>query len=212
MRSRQADWTIHGVIKVLVVGDMQVVRAGLVALLDGEFGMEVVAQAADAVDLLNAIEHVAPDVALLDIDLPGMDGLALACELAERVPACRTGMLTVLDRPGHVRRALDAGAAGYLLKSISPKGLAEAVRTVAAGGRVIEPPELADLAESMTLLTPREAEVLRLAASGADTRAIASDLFLSVGTVRNRLSAAVGKLHARTLVDAIRIAERHGWI
>ncbi|MFI5553469.1 response regulator [Streptomyces sp. NPDC051738] len=199
-------------IKVLVVEDMQVVRAGLVALLDGEFGVGVVAQAADAVDALNAIEHVAPDVALLDIDLPGMDGLALVCELAERAPACRTVMLTALDRPGHVRRALDAGAAGYLLKSISPKGLVEAVRTVAAGGRVIEPPELADLAESVTPLTPREAEVLRLAASGADTRAIASDLFLSVGTVRNRLSAAVGKLHARTLVDAIRIAERQGWI
>ncbi|WP_328878771.1 response regulator transcription factor [Streptomyces sp. NBC_00299] len=104
---------------------------------------------------------------------------------------------------------MDAGAAGCLLKSISPKGLAEAVRTVAAGGRVIDPPELADLAESMPA---RGGEVLRLAASGVDTRAIASDLFLSVGTVRNRLSAAVGDLHARTLVDAIRIAVRHGWI
>ncbi|MGW4434550.1 response regulator transcription factor [Streptomyces sp. NPDC004596] len=199
-------------IKVLVVEDMQVVRAGLVALIDGEFGMEVVAQEGDASGALNALGRVVPDVALLDIDLPGMDGLALAGELAGRAPACRTAMLTALDRPGHVRRALDAGVSGYLLKSISPKELAEAVRTLALGGRVIEPRELAESAESVTPLTAREAEVLRLAASGADARAIAGDLFLSLGTVRNRLSAAVGKLHARTLVDAVRIAERHGWI
>lgn len=199
-------------IRMLVVEDMQVVRAGLVALLDGEFGIEVVSQAADAAEALEAVERAAPDVALLDIDLPGMDGLALAHELSKRVPACRTVMLTALDRPGHVQRALDAGASGYVLKSVSPKELAEAVRTVAVGGRVIEPRELADSVGSVTPLTAREAEVLRLAASGADARAIAGELFLSVGTVRNRLSAAVGKLHARTLVDAIRIAERHGWI
>ncbi|MFJ8795160.1 response regulator [Streptomyces sp. NPDC102462] len=199
-------------IRMLVVEDMQVVRAGLVALLDDEFGIEVVSQAADAAEALEAVERAAPDVALLDIDLPGMDGLALAHELSERVPACRTVMLTALDRPGHVQRALDAGASGYVLKSVSPKELAEAVRTVAVGGRVIEPRELADSVGSVTPLTAREAEVLRLAASGADARAIAGELFLSVGTVRNRLSAAVGKLHARTLVDAIRIAERHGWI
>ncbi|WP_037886529.1 response regulator transcription factor [Streptomyces viridochromogenes] len=199
-------------IKVLVVEDMQVVRAGLVALLDGEFGIDVVGQAADATAALRSIERTAPDVALLDIDLPGMDGPALARELARRVPDCRVVMLTALDRPGHVQRALDAGAAGYLLKSVSPKGLVDAVRTVTAGGRIIEPPELADSARSATPLTAREAEVLRLAATGADPRAIASELFLGVGTVRNRLSAAVGKLHARTLVDAIRIAERHGWI
>ncbi|MFE7979366.1 response regulator [Streptomyces shenzhenensis] len=192
--------------------DMQVVRAGVVALLDGEFGIEVAAQAAGATEALDLVDRAAPDVALLDIDLPGMDGLALARELRTRAPACRTVMLTALDRPGHVGRALDAGAAGYLLKSVSPRSLAEAVRAVAVGGRVIEPPELADSAGSVTPLTPREAEVLGLAATGADPRAIAGDLFLGVGTVRNRLSAAVGKLHARTLVDAIRIAQRHGWI
>ncbi|MFD0313340.1 response regulator transcription factor [Streptomyces flavalbus] len=199
-------------IKVLVVEDMQVVRAGLVALIDAEFGMEVVAQAGDAPDALATLTHGVPDVALLDIDLPGVDGLALARELAGRAPSCRTVMLTALDRPGHVRRALDAGVAGYLLKSVSPTALTETVRAVATGGRVIEPPELAESARTVTPLTPREAEVLRLAASGADSRAIAGDLFLSVGTVRNRLSAAVGKLHARTVVDAIRIAERNGWI
>jgi two-component system response regulator DesR len=199
-------------IRVLVVEDMQVVRAGVVALLDGEFGIQVVGHAADADEALGIVEFAEPDVALLDIDLPGMDGLALAGELPKRVATCRTIMLTAMDRPGHVQRALDAGASGYLLKSISPQELAEAVRSVAAGGRVIEPQELADLLGSATPLTAREAEVLRLAASGADARAIAAELFLGVGTVRNRLSAAVGKLHARTLVDAIKIAERQGWI
>ncbi|MFE4370525.1 response regulator [Streptomyces sp. NPDC056835] len=192
--------------------DMQVVRAGLVALLGSAFGIEVVGQAADAREALEVFGRTSPDVALLDIDLPGMDGLALARELAVRVAACRTIMLTAMDRPGYVRRALDAGAAGYLLKSVSPKGLADAVRTVSAGGRVIEPRELADSLGSVTPLTAREAEALRLAAGGADAREIAAELFLGLGTVRNRLSAAVGKLHARSLVDAIRIAERHGWI
>ncbi|MEV8394985.1 MULTISPECIES: response regulator transcription factor [unclassified Streptomyces] len=191
---------------------MQVVRAGLVALLGSAFGIEVVGQAADAREALEVFERASPDVALLDIDLPGMDGLALARELPVRGVACRTIMLTAMDRPGYVRRALDAGAAGYLLKSVSPKGLADAVRTVSAGGRVIEPRELADSLGSVTPLTAREAEVLRLAASGADAREIAAELFLGLGTVRNRLSAVVGKLHARSLVDAIRIAERHGWI
>ncbi|WP_320783628.1 response regulator transcription factor [Streptomyces sp. CRN 30] len=192
--------------------DMQVVRAGLVALLDAEFGLAVVGQAADAHAALEAAERNAPDVALLDIDLPGMDGLALARELTTRAPACRTLMLTAFDRPGYIARALDAGASGYLLKSVSPPRLAAAVRTAHAGGRVFEPAGLAGSAGTLTPLTAREAEVLRLTAQGADARAIASDLFLGVGTVRNRLSAAVGKLHARTLVDAVRIAERHGWI
>ncbi|WP_329276750.1 response regulator transcription factor [Streptomyces sp. NBC_01451] len=199
-------------IRVLVVEDMQVVREGLVALLDGEFGIEVVGSAADAHEALEMAGGASPDVALLDIDLPGMDGLALVRELPRRVPGCRMMMLTAMDRAGYVRRALDAGASGYLLKSVSVQELAQAVRTVSVGGRVIEPPELAEEAAAATPLTMREAEVLRLAASGADPRSIAADLFLSVGTVRNRLSAAVGKLHARTLIDAIRIAESHGWI
>ncbi|MEU6244581.1 response regulator transcription factor [Streptomyces sp. NPDC047024] len=199
-------------IKVLVVEDMHVVRAGLVALLGGQFGIEVVAQGADAEAALEAVGRTVPDVALLDIDLPGMDGIELAGELGRRVPGCRTVMLTALDRPGHVGRAFDAGASGYLLKSVSPARLAAAVRAVAAGGRVVEPPELAHDTGAPTPLTSREAEVLGLAATGATAQEIAGDLFLGVGTVRNRLSSAVGKLHARGLVDAIRIARRQGWI
>ncbi|MFD5016214.1 response regulator transcription factor [Streptomyces chartreusis] len=199
-------------IRVLVVEDMHVVRAGLVVLMEGQFGIRVVGQAADAREALDIVESVRLDVALLDIDLPGMDGLALARELRKREADCRILMLTALDRPGHLQGALDAGVSGYCLKSVAPQALLEAVRTVAAGGRVIEPRELAAEAGRPTPLTRREAEVLRLAASGADSREIAADLFLGVGTVRNRLSDAVGKLHARTLVDAIRIAGRHGWI
>lgn len=203
---------LHLVIKVLVVEDMEVVRAGFVALLEREFGVEVVGQAADAAEALDLAEHTTPDVALLDIDLPGMDGLELARVLPARAPNCRTVMLTAMDRPGHVQRALDAGASGYLLKSVSLKVLAEAIRAVVGGGRVVEPRELADSVGAASPLTAREAEVLRLAANGLHARAIAADLFLGIGTVRNRLSSAVGKLHARTLVDAVRIAERQGWI
>ncbi|SMF06622.1 response regulator transcription factor [Streptomyces sp. Amel2xC10] len=199
-------------IKVLVVEDMHVVRAGLVALLNDAFGIEVVSQAADATEALRAAAQTDPEVALVDIDLPGMDGLLLARELRSRAPGCRVVMLTAMDRPGYVRRAWEAGAAGYLLKSVSPSELARAVRTVTVGVRVVEPRELADAAGAATPLTAREAEVLRLAADGAGARAIAGELFLSVGTVRNRLSAATAKLGARTLVDAVRLAERHGWI
>ncbi|KPI14874.1 two component transcriptional regulator, LuxR family [Actinobacteria bacterium OK074] len=200
-------------IRVLLVEDMHVVRAGLAALLGGEFDMEIVAQAADAPQALLAVDRVRPDVALVDVDLPGADGVALVRELAVRAPRCRTVMLTALDRPGHVRRALDAGASGYLLKTVSARQLAEAVRRVATGGRAVEPAELAaDASYGISPLTAAEAETLRLAASGAATKTIAVELFLAVGTVRNRLSSAAGKLQARSLVDAIRIAERYGWI
>lgn len=196
-------------IGVLVVEDMEVVRAGLVALLDGELGIEVLAQAGDETQALGVIEFAVPDVALLDIDGPGMGGLAL---FASRAPACRTIALTSSDRPGRLRQALDAGASGYVLKSVSGRQLTRAVRKVATGVRAIEPRRLANTPWECTPLTLREAEALRLAAGGATAQEIARNLYLGVGTIRNRLSAAVGKLNARGLVDAIRIAERQGWI
>ncbi|MFH8881444.1 DNA-binding response regulator [Streptomyces californicus] len=199
-------------IEVLVVDDHDVVRSGLVALLSAEIGIDVVGQAADGPAALDAAERLRPDVALLDIDLPGPDGIAVAAALAERLPGCRALMLTALDRPGHLRRALDAGAAGYLLKSATPAQTADAVRRIAAGGRVVDPRMRGGERSAPSPLTGREAEVLRLAAAGAHSREIAADLFLSVGTVRNRLSSAVGKLHARTLVDAVRIAQGQGWV
>ncbi|MFE9172584.1 response regulator [Streptomyces kebangsaanensis] len=200
------------VISVLVVEDHAVVRSGLVVLLSGELGVQVVGQAADGEAALVEAERLRPDVVLLDIDLPGTDGIAVAAALAERLPECRTSMLTALDRPGHLGRAMGAGASGYLLKSATPAETADAMRRIAAGGRVIDPRMRGGRIDEAGPLTEREAEVLRLASSGAHAREIAADLFLSVGTVRNRLSSAVGKLHARTLVDAVRIAERHGWL
>ncbi|MFE2295150.1 DNA-binding response regulator [Streptomyces sp. NPDC059452] len=199
-------------IRVLVVDDHDVVRSGLTALLSAEFGIQVAGQAADGPAALAEAERLRPDVALLDIDLPGLDGITVAAGLTERVPACRTLMLTALDRPGHLRRALAAGAAGYLLKSTGPAQVADAIRRIAAGGRAIDPRMHGAERTGPSPLTEKEAEALRFAAGGAHSREIAADLFLSVGTVRNRLSSAIGKLHARTLVDALRIAEHHGWL
>ncbi|MGW2898862.1 response regulator transcription factor [Streptomyces sp. NPDC001212] len=199
-------------IKVLVVEDHAVVRSGLVALLSGELGMQVVGQAADGEAALVEAERLRPDVVLLDIDLPARDGIAVAAALAEQLPECRVLMLTALDRPGHLGRAMSVGASGYLLKSATPIETADAIRRVAAGGRVIDPRMRGGRADEVSPLTERETEVLRLASSGAHAREIAAELFLSLGTVRNRLSSAVGKLHARTLVDAVRIAERQGWL
>ncbi|MET9924305.1 MULTISPECIES: response regulator transcription factor [unclassified Streptomyces] len=199
-------------IRVLVVDDHDVVRSGLTVLLSAELGIEAAGQAADGSAALAEAERLRPDVALLDIDLPGLDGITVAAGLAERLPSCRTVMLTALDRPGHLRRALAAGAVGYLLKSTPPAGVADAVRRVAAGGRAIDARMREEERSGPSPLTDKEAEALRLAAEGAHSREIAADLFLSVGTVRNRLSSAVGKLHARTLVDAVRIATHHGWL
>ncbi len=195
-----------------MVDDHDVVRSGLTALLSAELGIEVAGQAADGPAALVEAQRLRPDVALLDIDLPVLDGITVAAELAHRLPSCRVLMLTALDRPGHLRRALDAGAAGYLLKSATPAQTADAVRRIAAGGRVIDPRMRGEERSVASPLTDKETETLRLAATGAHSREIAADLFLSVGTVRNRLSSAVGKLHARTLVDAVRIATHQGWL
>ncbi|MFD5495065.1 response regulator [Streptomyces sp. NPDC127091] len=199
-------------IEVLVVEDHAVVRSGLVTLLSRELGIRITGQAGDGPAALAEAERLRPDVVLLDIDLPVMDGIAVAAALTAQVPGCRILMLTALDRPGHLGRALAAGVSGYLLKSATLAETADAIRRIAAGGRLVDPRMRDRRAAELTPLTEREAEVLRLAATGAHAREIAAELFLSVGTVRNRLSSAVGKLHARTLVDALRIAERHGWV
>ncbi|MEU1277579.1 response regulator transcription factor [Streptomyces sp. NPDC005805] len=199
-------------IGVLVVEDHAVVRSGLAALLDGELGIRVVGEAADGAAALAEAGRLRPEVVLLDIDLPVLDGISVAARLTGAGYGCRILMLTALDRPGHLARALAAGASGYLLKSATPAETADAVRRVAGGGRAVDPRMREDPRGRPSPLTEREAEVLRLAASGAHAREVAAELFLSVGTVRNRLSAAVSKLHARTLVDAVRIAERYGWL
>lgn len=204
---------LHPVIKVLVAEDLHVVRAGLVSLLDEAFDVEVVAHVASGDAVLAAALEYSPDVAVLDIGMPGLDGQAAAVLLLEQVPGCRPLLLTAMDRPGYLRRALDAGIPGFLLKTVTPERLLDGVRTVAAGGRVIDN-ELADdfWALGECPLTERETEILRATADGLDAREIAVLLSLSLGTVRNRLSDVMSKLQARTMVDAVRIAERSGWI
>jgi two-component system response regulator DesR len=198
---------------ILLAEDVNMVRGALVALLNLEPDLTVVADVDNGDDILpTALEH-RPDVAVIDIDLPGIDGLTAAAQLHERLPSCRTLILTSLGRPGTLRRALSAHVSGFLLKDAPPAKLADAVRNVAAGLRVIDPQLAVAAWDSRdNPLSQRELEVLRLAARGADAVEIAARLYLSPGTVRNYLTTIVTKLSARNRVDAIRIAENAGWI
>ncbi len=189
------------------------IRGALVALLELESDFAIAVTVARGDEIVRAALLHTPDVAIIDIDLPGLDGLTAAAELHERLPSCPTIILTSLGRPGHVSRALDAHVAGFLLKDAPPGQLADAVRAVAAGRRVIDPElTLAAWRSRENPLTPREREVLSLAALGSDSREIAAQLYLSRGTVRNYLTSAVTKLNARGRVDAIRIATEAGWL
>jgi two-component system response regulator DesR len=189
------------------------VRGALVALLEMEPDLMVVANVDRGDAIVPAARESRPDVAVIDIDLPAIDGLTAAALLHEELPTCRTLILTGIGRPGTFRRALAARVSGFILKDAPPERLAEAVRGVATGKRVIDP-ELAlaawDVGENP--LSEREAQVLRMAAEGADAPEIAATLHLSTGTVRNYLTTIVTKLNARNRVDAIRIAEDAGWI
>lgn len=200
-------------IDVLLAEDVHMVRGALAALLDLEPDIGVVSQVAsgDAI-VAAALEH-RPDVAVIDIDLPGIDGLTAAAELHTALPTCRVLILTSLSRPGAVRRALDARVDGFMLKDAPSEKLANAVRQVAAGRRVIDG-ELALSAWDTEgcPLTSREIEILRLAATGENVADIAAQLFLSPGTVRNYLTTAVMKLNARNRLDAIRVATDNGWL
>jgi two-component system response regulator DesR len=201
------------VIRVLVAEDMRILRETLVAVLSLEDDIEVVAQLATGDGIVAAALHDRPDVAVLDIDLPGVDGLTAAGELHERLPDCRVLVLTVLGKPGNLRRALDAHVWGFLVKDAPAHELIEAVRRITAGERVFDPKlALAALEMRQNPLSPREAEVLKRHAAGADPAEIAAELFLSYGTVRNYLASAVAKLGARNRVDAARIAAEAGWL
>ncbi|RKE20064.1 DNA-binding response regulator [Streptomyces sp. TLI_171] len=201
-------------IRLLLAEDQHVVRGALVALLELEPDLQVVAEADSADDVLPRAMVFRPDVAVLDIEMPGRtDGLQAAAALKQGLPGCRTLMLTSLGRPGLLRKALDAKVDGFLLKTVPPVELVAAIRRVAAGERVLDP-SLAvaawDLADNP--LTPRENDVLRELAEGAEPPEIATRLHLSTGTVRNVLTAVVGKLNARNRTDAVRIARDAGWL
>ncbi|MFD8563781.1 DNA-binding response regulator [Streptosporangium canum] len=200
-------------IRVLLAEDMSMLREALAALLALEDDIEIVAEVGTGDVIVPTALRTRPDVAVIDIELPGMDGLSAAAELHERLPECRALILTGVGRPGSLRRAMSAHVAGFMVKGSRPKELIEAIRTVAGGGRVVDP-QLAFAALNVqgSPLTEREAEVLRLTASGAEPPEIAARIGLSYGTVRNYLASSVTKLNARNRVDAIRIAAEAGWI
>ena len=200
-------------VRVLVADDQALIRGAFAALVDLESDMTVVAQVGSGDDVLPAAMREHPDVALLDVQMPGMDGLAAAAILAQRLPACRVIILTTFGRPGYLRRAMEAHAAGFMVKDAPPETLIDAIRRVHRGLRVVDP-DLA--AESLALgespLTGRERDVLLATADGGTVGQIAARLFLSEGTVRNHLSSVIGKTGAATRADALRIATERGWI
>lgn len=199
--------------RVLVAEDMRILSDTLAAVLGMEDDIDVVAQVADGDAVVAAALAQRPDVALVDIDLPGTDGLTAAATLRHRCPACRVLILTVLCGPGNLRRAIAAGVAGFLPKETPAATLIEAVRKVAAGETVIDSQLAARALEAPgNPLSPRETEVLRRLAGGAGPAEIAAQMFLSNGTVRNYLASAVTKLSARNRVDAVRIATETGWL
>ncbi|HEY9422770.1 MAG TPA: response regulator transcription factor [Thermoanaerobaculia bacterium] len=199
-------------IRVLIAEDQGMVLGALAALLELEPDIEVVGKARDGQEALELVGRLQPDVVLTDIEMPRVTGLELAAELKKRGSAARVVILTTFARSGYLRRALDAGAAGYLLKDAPSERLAEAIRRVHAGLRSVDPELAAAAWGDADPLTDRERQVLRLAAEGHPSSRIASELHLSEGTVRNYLSEAISKLGAENRVEAARIARQKGWL
>jgi two-component system response regulator DesR len=200
------------VIRVLLAEDQSMVLGALAALLEIEDDLEVVGRARDGDEALALARSTRPDVVVTDIEMPGKTGLELAVALKELDPRPRVIIVTTFARPGYLRRALEAGVSGYLLKDAPAEELAEAVRRVHAGGRAVDPELAAEAWGEEDPLTDRERQVLRLAGEGKPTAAIAAELYLSEGTVRNYLSEAISKLDAANRVEAARIARRKGWL
>ncbi len=200
-------------IRVLLADDQALVRGALAALLDLEPDLEVVVQVGTGTEVVDAAREHEVDVCLLDIEMPGIDGIEAAAQLAREVPECRSLVVTTFGRPGYLARALDAGASGFVVKDTPAHELADAVRRVHEGLRVVDPTLAATtLLDGPNPLTAREAEVLREALTGAPVATIASNVHLSQGTVRNHLSAAIGKTGTATRAEAARVARERGWI
>ena len=200
-------------IRLLLADDQALVRGALAVLLGMEADLEVVAEVGRGDEVVPEAQRVRPDVALLDVEMPGMDGIAATAALRAALPACRVLVVTTFGRPGYLRRAMAAGASGFVVKDTPARQLADAVRRVAAGLRVVDPALAAEtLASGTSPLTPRESDVLRSARDGGTVADIARNLRLSEGTVRNHLSAAIGKTGARTRAEAVRLAEEQGWL
>jgi len=200
-------------LNVLLAEDVAMVRGAFVALIELEPDLKVVAAVENGLEIVPTALKRQPDVAIIDIDLPGLDGLSAAEQLHAELPSCRTLIVTSLARAGTLRRALAAHVSGYILKDAPPEQLTAAIRRVAAGSRVIDPQLAMTVWEgSQNPLSAREHEVLRLAAEGSEPAEIAARLHLSVGTVRNYLTTIVTKLNARNRVDAIKTAYEAGWL
>ena len=200
-------------IRLLLADDQALVRGALAALLDLEADLTVVGEAGSGEAAVALAEELSPDVVLMDVEMPGMDGIAATTLIRHTQPSVQVLMVTTFGRPGFLRRALAAGASGFVVKDSPARQLADAVRRVAAGLRVVDPSLAADsLVVGDSPLTDRETHVLREARSGATVAEIARSVHLTEGTVRNHLSAAIGKTGARNRADATRIAEEHGWL
>jgi two-component system, NarL family, response regulator DesR len=200
-------------IRLLIADDQALVRGALAALLDLESDLEVVSEVSRGDEVIEAAKASKPDVALLDVEMPGLDGIEAAAALRAAVPGVRVLMVTTFGRPGYLRRAMEAGAAGFVVKDTPATQLADAVRRVHQGLRVVDPSLAAEtLVAGTSPLTGRESDVLRAAREGGTVADIAKELHLSEGTVRNHLSAAIGKTGARTRAEAARIALDNGWL
>ena len=200
-------------IRLLIADDQALVRGALAALLGLEPDIEVVAEVGRGDEVVASALSAVADVAMLDVEMPGLDGIAAAAALRLALPTCRILMVTTFGRPGYLRRAMQAGASGFVVKDTPARRLADAVRSVAAGQRVVDP---ALAAETLTTgdspLTDRETAVLAAARSGASIATLATGLHLSEGTVRNYLSSAIGKTSARNRAEAVLVAEENGWL
>ena len=200
-------------IRVLLAEDQAMVRGALAALLTLEGDIEIVAEVGRGDEVAVVALATRPDVALLDIEMPGCDGITAAAALHAQLPSCRVLILTTFGRPGYLRKAMESGVVGFLLKDAPSAQLATAIRRVVAGERVVDPTlAMAALSEGNNPLTERERAVLVAATGGASNAEIAASLFLSEGTVRNYLSVAIQKLGAHNRVEAAHIAEQKGWL
>jgi two-component system response regulator DesR len=200
-------------IRILLAEDQAMVRGALTALLRLEEDIEVVAEVAQGDHVLPAALKSQPDVALLDIEMPGSDGLGAAQALHKSLPSCRIVILTTFGRSGYLRQAMESGAVGFLLKDAPADQLAVAIRRVMAGERVVDPDlALTALSDGDNPLTGRERDVLRASLNGASIADIATQFYLSEGTVRNHISTAIQKLSARNRMEAAQLAKRKGWL
>ena len=200
-------------IRLLLADDQSLVRGALAALLELEPDFEVVAEVGRGDEVVAAAGRTSPDVALLDVEMPGLDGVSAARALHAAYPTTRILMVTTFGRPGYLRQAMAAGASGFVVKDTPARQLADAVRRVHQGLRYVDPGLAADsLAQGESPLTDREADVLRAASDGGTVADIARSLHLSDGTVRNHLSSAIGKTGARTRAEAVRVARENGWL